>query len=166
MKDVSPAVAISPRTLLLDSKMLAQLPVFCSVGSVSIFQVHLVSKSPSFRALLLISSIIACPSHSRDHYPQYPVSNTEKTLLGSAIVNSAPVEGLKRTLQETLPAYGGNLRGSEEVMVSSSESPYKKNTLISYTLISECIRALHLPRQGNGNLKNPRTTLTFWTNTW
>lgn len=113
--------------------MLAQLPVFCSVDTsqsplllnlTSLPRFALVSESPPSRALLdlLHQSLditwdsmclpglgIASPFHSRDHYPQSPVSNTENSLLRSTIVNSAPVECLKGTLQETLPTDQGRL---------------------------------------------------------
>lgn len=103
MKGYSPAVNISPKIPVLDSKMLAQLPVFCFVHSsqsplslnlTSFSRLTWVSKSPPSRAFLdllhltlditldsicLPGSAIASPFHSRDHYPKSPVSNTEKT---------------------------------------------------------------------------------------
>lgn len=102
MKNVSPAVAISPKIPVLNSKMLAQLPVFCFVDSpqspltlnlTSLSRFSWVSKSPPSRALLdrlhqtlditldmcLPEPAIGSPFHSTDHYPQSPISNTEKT---------------------------------------------------------------------------------------
>lgn len=135
MKGYSPAVNISPKIPVLDSKMLAQLPVFCFVHSsqsplslnlTSFSRLTWVSKSPPSRAFLdllhltlditldsicLPGSAIASPFHSRDHYPKSPVSNTEKTprecncKFGTCGMSC----WLKGTLQGTLPTYRGSL---------------------------------------------------------
>lgn len=119
----------------LDSNTLAQLPVFCFVDSsqsplpvnlTSLSRFTWVSKSPpsgpcldflhqtldnTLDSMCLPGSAVASQFHSRNHGPQSPASNTEKTprecncKLGTCGMSHR----LKGTLQETLPTYRGSL---------------------------------------------------------